>query len=158
VSTEKFREFVGVSVGEASMCWSPIPGGLFDATRASTIVDSIVKEHERILGENICHGYDFTVEEFRKFEAEIENLKKENAELRIQNSAGMSGMCDKETEIGALKKKVVEAEKRRLIQIAAAYTEAASILAANQVHRAQMITQLQELSKQHVDAYGAMKS
>lgn len=36
-----FREIVGESIGEASMCWSKTPEGVFDSTRASKLVDKI---------------------------------------------------------------------------------------------------------------------
>ena len=44
----KFRELVGIAIGEASMCWSEVPSGVFDSERASRIVDKLVAEYEKI--------------------------------------------------------------------------------------------------------------
>jgi hypothetical protein len=49
-----FRETVGIAIGEASMCWSETPKGIFNSTRASAIVDRIVKFHEKTLAESLC--------------------------------------------------------------------------------------------------------
>lgn len=37
------RQKVGELVGEASMCWSELPGGVFETERAKRIVDDIMK-------------------------------------------------------------------------------------------------------------------
>jgi hypothetical protein len=39
---DTIREAVYMAVGEASMCWSEIPNGVFDSTRASKIAESIL--------------------------------------------------------------------------------------------------------------------
>lgn len=44
---EYFRTIVGEAIGEASMCWSETPKGVFDSTRASQIVDRICAAVER---------------------------------------------------------------------------------------------------------------
>lgn len=44
MTRKQFRELVGIAIGEASMCWSEIPSGIFDSTRASLLVDRIVNE------------------------------------------------------------------------------------------------------------------
>lgn len=43
-----FRELAGEIVGEASMCWTETPHGIFDSTRASSLVDKLVAAHEKI--------------------------------------------------------------------------------------------------------------
>jgi hypothetical protein len=44
------REFLGQKVGEASMCWDPIPGSsVFDSASASKIVDSLFSLFEENL-------------------------------------------------------------------------------------------------------------
>lgn len=35
------RDLVGETIGEASMCWSPPPAGIFDSTRASKLIDRL---------------------------------------------------------------------------------------------------------------------
>ena len=44
---DKFRELVGIAIGEASMCWSEIPNGIFDSTRAKKLVDRICNHYDR---------------------------------------------------------------------------------------------------------------
>lgn len=44
--SDSLREIVGQAIGEASMCWSEIPQGEFDSTRASAIVDRVVSAIE----------------------------------------------------------------------------------------------------------------
>jgi hypothetical protein len=44
VTRNQFKELVGIAIGEASMCWSEPPTGIFDSGRASDIVDRIVNE------------------------------------------------------------------------------------------------------------------
>lgn len=38
-----FRRIVAISIGEASMLWSEIPSGVFDDTKASELIDVIVR-------------------------------------------------------------------------------------------------------------------
>jgi len=38
-----FRQIVGESIGEASMCWSETPSGIFDSSRATRILGDILK-------------------------------------------------------------------------------------------------------------------
>lgn len=42
-TNEKLNQFIGEKVGEATMCWNPIPAGVFDSQRAAKIVDEINK-------------------------------------------------------------------------------------------------------------------
>ena len=36
------KQSIGEAIGEASMCWSETPSGVFDSTRASAIVDRLI--------------------------------------------------------------------------------------------------------------------
>lgn len=47
-----FRELIGVSIGEASMCWSETPSGVFDSTRAKEIYDKLIAAVEQLKAEN----------------------------------------------------------------------------------------------------------
>lgn len=42
MTDREFRELIGIAIGEASMCWTETPQGVFDSTRASAIVDRIL--------------------------------------------------------------------------------------------------------------------
>ena len=35
------REILGIAVGEASMCWQPIPKGVFDSSNAIKVTDKL---------------------------------------------------------------------------------------------------------------------
>lgn len=50
------KQIVGEAIGEASMCWSETPRGIFDSTRASKIAD-------RVLNATIDPEWDALVEE-----------------------------------------------------------------------------------------------
>lgn len=49
MSDAKFRELVGIAIGEASMCWSEIPSGVFNSTKAKELVDRICAYRDRKL-------------------------------------------------------------------------------------------------------------
>jgi len=40
-----FKTVIGEAIGEASMCWSETPSGVFDSSRASLLVDRILEAH-----------------------------------------------------------------------------------------------------------------
>lgn len=44
VQDEELKEIIGIAIGEASMCWSEPPTGVFDSTRASSVADRLLKE------------------------------------------------------------------------------------------------------------------
>jgi hypothetical protein len=44
---QSFKQLVGECIGEASMCWSITPHGVFDSERASKIVDKILAHVDR---------------------------------------------------------------------------------------------------------------
>lgn len=46
MTKEEFKKLVGESIGEASMCWSETPKGVFDSDRAVKIVERILKASE----------------------------------------------------------------------------------------------------------------
>ena len=43
---KSLRDVLGEAVGEASMCWSETPQGIFDSTKANKIVDNLVRQLE----------------------------------------------------------------------------------------------------------------
>lgn len=44
---KSFREVVGETIGEASMCWSETPTGVFDSERAVKLVDRVMAHVDR---------------------------------------------------------------------------------------------------------------
>ena len=45
----RLAEAIGQAIGEASMCWSPTPTGVFDSTRASSVLDDLCDQVVTIL-------------------------------------------------------------------------------------------------------------
>lgn len=43
---KSFKTILGESIGEASMCWSETPKGVFESTRASEIFHKVFSAHE----------------------------------------------------------------------------------------------------------------
>lgn len=56
--SKPFRNIVGEAIGEASMCWSEPPNGVFDSTRASAIVDRIFDSFHLEAGMNVTRWVD----------------------------------------------------------------------------------------------------
>jgi hypothetical protein len=47
------REVIGIAIGEASMCWSELPKGVFDSIKASALVDRILLACDQALREAV---------------------------------------------------------------------------------------------------------
>jgi hypothetical protein len=45
--SDEFRDKVGMAIGEASMLWSEVPGGVFESVKAIKVVDDIVTLHNK---------------------------------------------------------------------------------------------------------------
>lgn len=41
MNDDSLREVIGQAIGEASMCWSETPKGIFNSTKAACIVDAL---------------------------------------------------------------------------------------------------------------------
>lgn len=41
-TNDELTELIGTKIGEASMCWDQVPGGVFDSQRAKEIVEEIL--------------------------------------------------------------------------------------------------------------------
>ena len=46
---KEIREKIFMAIGEASMCWKPIPKGVFDSTKAGKVGDRLTAEIEKIV-------------------------------------------------------------------------------------------------------------
>lgn len=44
-----FRAKVGTTIGEASMCWSEIPHGVFNSTKAQLLSERLLNDYEALL-------------------------------------------------------------------------------------------------------------
>lgn len=52
------NDIVFQAIGEASMCWSEVPTGVFDSTRAKKIADELISKIERRLHlESLIRGH-----------------------------------------------------------------------------------------------------
>lgn len=61
-SPKTFREIVGEAIGEASMCWSKTPSGIFESTRASAIVNKIFDAFHLEAGMNVTRWVEIKIE------------------------------------------------------------------------------------------------
>jgi hypothetical protein len=64
---EKQSELIGIAIGEASMCWSEVPKGIFDSTKAIEIKEKLIADL------NLLDVHDI---------ANVDQLERENRELR----------------------------------------------------------------------------
>lgn len=46
LTLEQMREKIGMAIGAASMCWIPIPSGVFDSSKAKEIADDLCLKFE----------------------------------------------------------------------------------------------------------------
>lgn len=54
----QLREIIGQALGEASMCWSEVPQGVFDSRRAEKILEDVVSKLERrVFLESAINGH-----------------------------------------------------------------------------------------------------
>lgn len=75
---ETFKELVGQSIGEASMCWSEAPKGVFESDRASKIVDKIIAYHLEVLeGLKITGCNEERLAKIKEFNSRIEQKMRE---------------------------------------------------------------------------------
>ena len=68
------REIIGQDIGEASICWSELPNGIFDSTKASFIVDRLALKYESLDADNAA-------------------LRKELKELKDKRRKGICEVC-----------------------------------------------------------------
>ena len=47
MESKEFRTVLGEGIGVASMCWDEIPKGVFDSTRAQSVLEEILAYHDR---------------------------------------------------------------------------------------------------------------
>lgn len=45
--SDELKTFIGEKMGEATMCWEPIPSGVFDSQRATKILDEVYSAVEQ---------------------------------------------------------------------------------------------------------------
>ncbi len=45
--SDELKTFIGEKIGEATMCWEPIPSGVFRSERASEILEEIYQAIEK---------------------------------------------------------------------------------------------------------------
>jgi hypothetical protein len=55
---EDYKRKIGEAIGEASMCWSETPRGIFNSERAGKIVDELVKIIEKEKEKSYLLGKD----------------------------------------------------------------------------------------------------
>jgi hypothetical protein len=73
---EKLKEIVYINLGQASMCWSDIPSGVFDSTKAAELgkeimdaIDKYIENSQQIMiayttGESDGEHYEYAALEY----------------------------------------------------------------------------------------------
>jgi DNA adenine methylase len=83
IDFEHIKEIIGQSIGEASMCWDEIPKGVFDSTRASKILNNLLKLYaSKRRGDNVKQSFEQLKQSFcscmkKMIESGITNFKPE---------------------------------------------------------------------------------
>jgi hypothetical protein len=82
MNKEKLTELVYINLGRASMCWSDIPSGVFDSTKAAELGKEIMEAIEKYLEEDKEPGWsDPMIEHLQKEEKESEWQKRKRLEV-----------------------------------------------------------------------------
>lgn len=80
---EATRERIGEIIGEASMCWSETPKGIFNSDRAKELVDEVMCHIEYPLNHPEDKNTDFIEE--KRFRIKEDELYKIDEVLQILN-------------------------------------------------------------------------
>lgn len=72
-----FKQLVGESIGEASVCWDVLPSGIFNSTRAVEIVGEVCAPYDALRAELNLTQHAASAEA-----DEADRLRAENARLR----------------------------------------------------------------------------
>ena len=79
---DKLTELVYINLGRASMCWSDIPSGIFDSTKAAELGKEIMEAIEKYLEEDKEPGWsDPMIEHLQKEEKESEWQRRRRLEV-----------------------------------------------------------------------------
>ena len=65
---EKLTELVYINLGRASMCWSEIPRGVFDSTKAAELGKEIMEAIEKYIEEDKEPGWNNPLVDFLDWE------------------------------------------------------------------------------------------
>jgi hypothetical protein len=68
MNKEKLTELVYINLGRASMCWSEIPKGVFDSTRAAELGEEIMKAINEYVEEDKEPGWNNPLVDFLDWE------------------------------------------------------------------------------------------
>lgn len=98
MNKEKLTELVYINVGRASMCWSEIPKGVFDSTRAAELGKEIMEAIEKYVEEDKEPGWvDPMMEMLDREEKESEWQKRKR--LEVMKEAGKVKVAQEMAEV-----------------------------------------------------------
>lgn len=118
MTKEKLRELVFINLGQASMCWSEIPKGVFNSTKAVELGEEIMKAIDEYVEAQEEPGWRDPLVDYLDWE---ENKNKESEWQRRRRLEVMKEAEKKEKEnydrsLKELNKKKEEREEKELIK------------------------------------------
>ena len=74
------KEKIGIAIGEASMCWDPLPSGVFDSTDAIRISKELESDVFAVIDRlpKVCEALKIAIDGLRYRDNNLETLNKIN--------------------------------------------------------------------------------
>ena len=122
MNKEKLTELVYINLGRASMCWSDIPKGVFDSTKAAELGKEIMEAVEKYVEEDKEPGWsDPMIEMLDREEKESEWQRRKRLEVMKEarmnpNPAHYASRDITVEEIHQVHKEIADREEEQLIE------------------------------------------
>jgi hypothetical protein len=108
LTRDQLRELIGITIGEASVCWSKLPEGIFDSSKACELIERLLAPYDALEAELVR----------LKPLAEINQRVALNRNLRIADASIYTAtiedyqieLANTRTERDSLQKRVAELE------------------------------------------------
>ena len=110
MNKEKLTELVYINLGRASMCWSEIPKGVFDSTRAAELGEEIMKAINEYVEEDKEPGWNNPLVDFLDWE---EKYNKESEWQRRKRLEAMKEAKQREESYTKSLKELVRLKEER---------------------------------------------
>jgi len=110
MNKEKLTELVYINLGRASMCWSEIPRGVFDSTKAAELGKEIMEAIEKYIEEDKEPGWNNPLVDFLDWE---EKYYKESEWQRRKRIEAMKEAKQKEESYTRSLKELVRQKEER---------------------------------------------
>lgn len=125
MNKEKLTELVYINLGRASMCWSEIPKGVFDSTRAAELGKEIMEAVEKYIEEDKEPGWNNPLVDYLDWEEKYnkESEWQRRRRLEVMKEAKMNPDPNHYTskditveEIHQVHKEIADREEEQLIE------------------------------------------